>query len=152
MITLYYMLLYNAIIFIRNHKYNRGMFIENKDLEKKSTIQISEDLRNALKDLGKKGESYEDILWRLVHTKNRRHGDLYNIEELKKIDEELIDKTLELFNYNLQELEAELYIYNEEINSEEINTKINTEEIRSILKGMEYLCDDIDDLGKQIKK
>ena len=125
------------------------MCIENEDLEKKSTIQISEDLRNALKDLGKKGESYEDILWRLVHTKNRRHGDLYNIEELKKIDEELIHETLQYFSDNLQDLEAELYIYNEEINSEEINTEINTEEIRSILKGMEYLCDDIDDLGKQ---
>jgi predicted CopG family antitoxin len=146
------MLLYSYIIFIRKHKYNRDMCIENEDLEKKSTIQISEDLRNALKDLGKKGESYEDVLWRLVHTKNRRHGDLYNIEELKRMDEELIDETLENFNCNLQDLEAELYIYNEEINSEEINTEINTEEIRSILKGMEYLCDDIDDLGKQIKK
>jgi hypothetical protein len=40
-------------------------------------------------------------------------------------------------------LEAELDIDNEEI---------HTEEIRSILKGIEYLCDDIDDLGKQIKK
>ena len=119
------------------HKYNRDMFIENEDLGKKSTIQISEDLRNALKDLGKKGESYENVLWRLVHNKDRRHGDLYNIEELKKIDEELIDETLENFNYNLQDLEAELYINNEEI---------HTEEIRSILKAMEYLCDDIDDL------
>ena len=119
------------------HNYNRDMFIENKDLGKKSTIQISEDLRNALKDLGKKGESYENVLWRLVHNKDRRHGDVYNIEELKKIDEELIDETLESFNDNLQDLEAELDIHNEEI---------DTEEIRSILKGMEYLCDDIDDL------
>jgi predicted CopG family antitoxin len=147
------MLLYSYIIFIRKHKYNRDMCIENEDLEKKSTIQISEDLRNALKDLGKKGESYEDVLWRLVHTKNRRHGDVYNIEELKKIDKELIDETLENFNYNLQDLEAELYIYNEEINTEEIRKEINTEEIRSILKGIEYLCDDIDDLKEnKIKK
>ena len=121
------------------HKYNRDMFIENEDLGKKSTIQISEDLRNALKDLGKKGESYENVLWGLVHNKDRRHGDVYNIEELKKIDEELIDETLQYFSYNLQDLEAELDIYNEEI---------NTEEIRSILKGIEYLCDDIDDLKK----
>ena len=119
------------------HKYNRDMFIENEDLGKKSTIQISEDLRNALKDLGKKGESYENVLWRLVHNKHRRHGDLYNIEELKKIDKELIDETLENFNYNLQDLEAELDLPDEEI---------DTEEIRSILKSMEYLCDDIDDL------
>jgi hypothetical protein len=90
-----------------------------------------------LKDLGKKGESYEDVLWKLVHNKDRRHGDLYNIEELKKIDEELIDETLEYFNCNLQDLEAKLDINND---------KINTEEIRSILKGIEYLCDDIDDL------
>ena len=113
------------------------MFIENEDLRKKSTIQISEDLRNALKDLGKKEESYENVLWRLVHNKDRRHGDLYNIEELKKIDKELIDETLENFNYNLQDLEAELDLPDEEI---------DTEEIRSILKAMEYLCDDIDDL------
>jgi hypothetical protein len=119
------------------HNYNRDMFIENEDLGKKSTIQISEDLRNALKDLGKKGESYENVLWTLVHNKDRRHGDLYNIEELKKIDEELIDETLEYFNRNIQDLEAEVDRHNEEI---------DTEEIRSILKGMEYLCDDIDDL------
>ena len=128
------------------HNYNRDMLIENKDLEKKSTIQISEGLRNALKDLGKKGESYENVLWKLVHNKDRRHGDVYNIDELKKIDEELIHETFQCFNANIQDLEAELFIYNEEINSEEINTEINTEEIRSILKGMEYLCDDIDDL------
>ena len=124
------------------------MLIDNKDLEKKSTIQISEDL-NALKDLGKKGESYENVLWKLVHNKDRRHGDLYNIEELKKIDEELIDETLENLDMNLEDLEAELYIYNEEINAEQINTEINTEEIRSILKGIEYLCDDIDDLKQE---
>ena len=67
------------------HKYNRDMLIENEGLGKKSTIQISEDLRNALKDLGNKGESYENVLWGLVHNnKDRRHGDLYNIEELKE--------------------------------------------------------------------
>ena len=118
------------------HKYNRDMLIENEDLGKKSTIQISEDLRNALKDLGKKRESYENVLWGLVHNKDRRHGHLYNIEELKKMDEELIHETLQYFRDNIQDLETEL-IDNEEI---------NTEEIRSILKGMEYLCDDIDDL------
>ena len=67
---------------------------------------------------------------------DRRHGDVYNIEELKKMDEELIHETLQYFSDNIQDLETEL-IDNEEI---------NTEEIRSILKGMEYLCDDIDDL------
>jgi predicted CopG family antitoxin len=119
------------------HKYNRDMFLENEDLGKKSTIQISEDLRNTLKDLGKKGESYENVLWRLVHNKARRHGDVYNIEELMKIDKELIDETIENFGDNLQDLEAELDLPNEEI---------DTEEIRSILKGIEYLCDNIDDL------
>ena len=53
------------------------------------------------------------------------------------MDKELIHETLQNFNSNLQDLEAELYIYNEEI---------HTEEIRSILIGIEYLCDDIDDL------
>src|SRR5215217_2205933 len=125
------------IRYIMKHKYNRDMIIENEDLGKKSTIQVSEDLRNKLKDLGIKGESYEDVLWRLVHNKHRRHGDLYNIDELKKIDEELIDWILETFNCNLQDLESEIDINNEEI---------HTEEIRSILKGIEYLCDDIDDL------
>jgi predicted CopG family antitoxin len=119
------------------HKYNRDMFLENEDLGKKSTIQISEDLRNTLKDLGKKGESYENVLWRLVHNRARRHGDVYNIEELMKIDKELIDETIENFGDNLQDLEAELDLPNEEI---------DTEEIRSILKGIEYLCDNIDDL------
>ena len=87
------------------HKYNRDMLIENEGLGKKSTIQISEDLRNALKDLGNKGESYENVLWRLVHNKARRHGDVYNIEELKKMDEELIHETLQYFSDNLQNLE-----------------------------------------------
>jgi hypothetical protein len=32
----------------------------------RTTIQVTEELRNALKELGKKGESYEDILWRLI--------------------------------------------------------------------------------------
>ncbi|HJT85359.1 MAG TPA: hypothetical protein VJ697_12840 [Nitrososphaeraceae archaeon] len=111
-----------------------------KDLKKKSSLQISEELRNVLNDLGEKGESSEDVLWKLVHNKDRRHGDLYNIEELKKIDEELIDETSERFNIHLQDLEAELDINNEEI---------NTEEIRSILKGIEYLCDNIDDLQQE---
>ena len=120
------------------HNYNRDMLIENKDLGKKSTIQISEDLRNALKDLGKKRESYENVLWTLVHNKDRRHGDLYNIEELKKINKELIDETLEYFNNNLQDLEAELDLLDEEI---------DTEEIRSIMVAIEQLCDELDDLS-----
>lgn len=37
-----------------------------QDIMKRSTIQVTEELRNALKELGKKGESYEDILWRLI--------------------------------------------------------------------------------------
>ena len=39
---------------------------QQQELEKRSSIQVSEELRNALKDLGKKGESYEDIIWRLI--------------------------------------------------------------------------------------
>lgn len=29
-----------------------------------SSIRVSDDLREAIKDLGEKGDSYEDILWR----------------------------------------------------------------------------------------
>jgi predicted CopG family antitoxin len=113
------------------------MLIENEDyLEKKSTIQISEDLRNALKNLGKKGESYEDVLWRLV-TKKRRRGMVHNKKELSKNFKNLLDGTLERFDHQIQDLQHELDIDGEEI---------NTEEIRSILKAMEYLCDDLDDL------
>ena len=64
------MLLLRHITYIMKHKYNRDMLIENKDLKKKSTIQISEDLRNVLNDLGEKGESYEDVLWKLVHNRS----------------------------------------------------------------------------------
>ena len=42
------------------------------DIMKRSTIQVSEELRNALKDLGKKGESYEDILWRLIKDNKKK--------------------------------------------------------------------------------
>ncbi len=48
------------------------MLIENEELEKRSTIAISDDLRNALKDLGKKGESYEDVIWKLVNFYNEK--------------------------------------------------------------------------------
>jgi hypothetical protein len=50
------------------------MIIQQQDLEKRSTIQVSEDLRNALKDLGKKGETYEDIIWRLIDYWNSSHN------------------------------------------------------------------------------
>ena len=48
------------------------MILQQTELEKRSTIQVSEELRNALKDLGKKGESYEDILWRLIEHWNSK--------------------------------------------------------------------------------
>ena len=49
------------------------MILEQEDLEKRSTIQVSEELRNALKGLGRKGESYEDILWRLIQFWDSSH-------------------------------------------------------------------------------
>jgi len=36
-----------------------------KDIQK-TTIQVTLKLRDALMDLGKKGESYEAIIWRLI--------------------------------------------------------------------------------------
>ncbi len=47
----------------RPHKYNRYYMLRDV---MRTTIQVTEELRNALKELGKKGESYEDILWRLI--------------------------------------------------------------------------------------
>ena len=37
--------------------------------EKTTTIQISEKLKNELMALGKKGDTYEDIIWRLLKKK-----------------------------------------------------------------------------------
>ncbi|HVP82685.1 MAG TPA: hypothetical protein VMS35_06560 [Nitrososphaeraceae archaeon] len=37
-----------------------------KDIQK-TTIQVTSQLRDALMDLGKKGESYESIIWRLIN-------------------------------------------------------------------------------------
>lgn len=34
----------------------------------KSTIQITNKLRKTLKEIGKKGESYEDIIWKLLES------------------------------------------------------------------------------------
>jgi predicted CopG family antitoxin len=35
--------------------------------DKRSSIQVTDKLREELKELGKKGESYEDVIWRLVN-------------------------------------------------------------------------------------
>jgi len=66
---------------------------------------------------------------------SRRHGRIYNKKELRENFED-IDDILQNFDMLLQQLIGELDIDNEEI---------NTEEVRSILKAMEYLCDDLDD-------
>lgn len=47
------------------------MTIENI-MEKSTTIQISTELRDLLKSLGKKGESYDDIIWRLVKESKKK--------------------------------------------------------------------------------
>jgi hypothetical protein len=31
-----------------------------------TSIKVSKELRDRLKDMGKKGETYEDIIWRLI--------------------------------------------------------------------------------------
>ena len=63
-------------------------------------------------------------------SKDRRHGRLYNKEELRKNFKEIIDQTLGNFDFQLQELQYEL-----DTNNEEIDTK----KIRSILKSMEFI-------------
>jgi predicted CopG family antitoxin len=103
-------------------------------------IQISEDLLNALNDLGAKGESHQDIIWRLI-TKKRRSGTLHNKKELREKFKDIgwdMEEFFSNFDINLQSLEQALDVDDEEI---------NTEEIRSILKGIESLCDDLDDLS-----
>jgi len=32
----------------------------------KTAIWVSHELKNELKDIGKKGETYEDVIWRLI--------------------------------------------------------------------------------------
>ena len=88
--------------------------------------------------MGAKGESHQDIIWRLV-TQKRRSGTLHNKKILWEKFEDITEETLEKFGYNLQDLEQEL----------DDNEEIDTEEIRSILKAMEYLCDDLDDLSPE---
>ena len=112
------------------------MLIENEGSENKSTIQISEDLGNALKDLGQKGESYQDIIWRLA-TKKRRSGNTYNKKELMEKFEDM-DEVFVLFDDNLQDLDGAIGTHEEEI---------DTEEIRSIMVAIEQLCDELDDLS-----
>ena len=70
-------------------------------------------------------------------TEERRHGRVYNRKELTQNFRDIVEWTLESFEFNIQDLQTELDTDNKEI---------NTEEIRSILKGMEFLCDELDDL------
>ncbi len=42
------------------------MIVMVTTMEEKTTIQVSKKLRDKLKELGKKGETYEEIIWRLV--------------------------------------------------------------------------------------
>lgn len=42
----------------------------DKGQEKKSSIEASWALKNRLAALGKKGDSYEDIIWRLLDGEN----------------------------------------------------------------------------------
>lgn len=75
--------------------------------------------------------------------KEGRHGGCYNKNELRKNFKEIIDQILGNFDFQLQELQYELDTNNEEI---------DTEEIRGILKSIEYLCEDLDDLENKNKK
>jgi len=76
-------------------------------------------------------------------SKDKRHGRRYNKEELRKNFKKITDQTLGNLDFQLQELQYELDANNEEI---------DTEEIRIILKGIEQLCDDIDDLVEEPNK
>src|SRR5688572_6622219 len=116
------------------------MSSSNSNQANQKNIQVSEDLLNAVNDLSAKGESHQDIIWRLI-TKKRRSGTLHNKKELREKFKDTgwdMDEFFSNFDINLQSLEQALDVDDEEI---------NTEEIRSILKGIESLCDDLDDLS-----
>lgn len=38
-------------------------------MRKKTTIEISFKLRDKLKEIGKKGDTYEEIIWKLLNTR-----------------------------------------------------------------------------------
>ena len=38
-------------------------------MRKKTTIEISFELRDRLKEIGKKGDTYEQIIWKLLENK-----------------------------------------------------------------------------------
>ena len=40
-------------------------------MEEKTTIQISKKLKEKLEEMGKKNETYEEILWRLINEKEK---------------------------------------------------------------------------------
>ena len=119
------------------------MTIEIEDLEKKSTIQISDELRNRLKYLGRKGESYQDVIWRLID-KDRRDGGCYKIGELRKLEEnDAVDWIIGPLHKNIQTL-------GECIDLEDENSEIDTEDLRKLIReGIEPLIDDLDDFAEE---
>ena len=40
-------------------------------MEEKTTIQISKTLKEKLENMGRKNETYEEILWRLINEKEK---------------------------------------------------------------------------------
>jgi hypothetical protein len=115
------------------------MSIENEELalENRSSIQISKELRNELKRLGIKGESYEDVLWRLVQ-KSKVPGGLWKRKDILKLKEG--EWIIDTFSGNMHDLDAEL-----DIEQQDENAEINTQEVRSILTGIRQLCDQLDE-------
>lgn len=66
------MIIITTITFIIYDKYNRCYMLGITVMEKEfTTIQISKELKDILKNLGKKGESYDTIIWRLVNKENK---------------------------------------------------------------------------------
>lgn len=57
--------------------------------EEYTSLKVTKRLTNKLRDMGKKGESYEDIIWRLIEG-NSQNGNLNEgLKELKARMEEL---------------------------------------------------------------
>ena len=98
------------------------VIISNETNQK--NIQVSEDLLNALNDSGAKGESHQDIIWRLITKReDKERFIIRNILRMKLKD--LEDEFFSNFDINLQSLEQALDIDDEVINTEEIKTNQN---------------------------
>ena len=57
--------------------------------EEYTSLKVTKKLTSRLKDMGKKGESYEDIIWRLIDGRDAENSGLSGLaEQIKRIGEQ----------------------------------------------------------------